>query len=158
MNTLHPACRIILVIGPKNSGKTSYLRTIQDRAHHRGLTVGGFLSVSPGNMLNKKNYLLHAIQTGQEELLASTTPRFGQAIQYCEYYFNPKIFDLGNQILMNSIQSNMIILDEFGPLEKQQTGFYPGFNFLLKHYKGILIIALRPRLQSYLRNIISGQQ
>jgi nucleoside-triphosphatase THEP1 len=109
-------------------------------------------------MNDKNNYLLHTIQTGKEELLASTTSHFQSAIQYGEYYFDPKIFELGNQILMSSVQKNIIILDEFGPLEIRKTGFYSGFNFLVKHYKGILIIALRPGLQSYLRNILSGRQ
>ena len=154
MNNQYPACRIVLVIGPKDSGKTSYLKILAERAIHRGLTVGGFLSVNHTNPPDKKKYFLQFLKTGQEKLLASTTCTSRQAIHYGEYFFDPKIFELGNRILKSSIQSNLIILDEFGPLEQQQTGFYSGFNFLLKHYKGILIIALRPALQSYLKDLI----
>jgi nucleoside-triphosphatase THEP1 len=150
------SCKIALVIGPKNSGKTSYLKTVVSRTQHKGLTVGGILSVSHANDLEKKDYFLCDIQTNREELLASTVTHSGHTIQYGEYRFNPKIFELGNQILQKSIHSDLIILDEFGPLELQQSGFYQGFDFLLNHYKGILIIALRPALQVALQKIISS--
>jgi len=154
MNNQYPACRIILVIGPKDSGKTSYLKIIAERAIRRGWIVGGFISANHNSTIDKKNYFLQVIQTGQEKLLASTTSTFSQAIQYGEYSFDPKIFELGNRILKSSIHCDLIILDEFGPLEQQQTGFYSGFNFLVNHYKGILMIALRPALQPYLRDLI----
>jgi nucleoside-triphosphatase THEP1 len=150
------SCKIALVIGPKNSGKTSYLKIVISRAQHKGLTVGGILSVSRANDLEKKDYFLYDIQTNREELLASADTHSGYTIQYGEYQFNPKIFESGNQILQQSTHSDLIILDEFGPLELQRSGFYQGFNFLLNHYKGILIIALRPALQQALRKIISG--
>jgi nucleoside-triphosphatase THEP1 len=154
MNDQYPACRIVLVIGPKDSGKTSYLKTTSERAMQRGWSVGGFLSVNHTSAADKKNYFLRIIQTGQEKLLASTASIFSQAIHYGEYFFDPKIFELGNKVLKSSIHTDLIIVDEFGPLEQQQTGFYSGFNFLLRQYKGILMIALRPSLQHYLRDLI----
>jgi len=149
------SCKIALVIGQKNSGKTTYLKTVIRKAQHKGLAVGGILSLGHPNDLKKKDYYLCDIQTGREELLASTVAHPRHTIQYGEYQFNPEIFESGNQILKDSIHSDLIILDEFGPLELQHAGFYQGFYFLLNHYKGILIISLRPALQLPLQKIIS---
>ena len=149
---------IILVVGLKNSGKTAFLEHLLKRAKNLGFLIGGFLS--RGNIADnhKKEYFLEDLQTGSRHLLAATTTHASRKIRYGSYHFNPKAFELGNQLLLQNFHSDLLVLDEFGPLELQGKGFRPAFDVIIEKYPGIFLIAVRPSVLPEIQKILSSKK
>ena len=149
---------IVMVVGSKNSGKTTFLEYLLNRARSMNLSIGGFLS--RGSIVNhqKRDYFLEDLTSGEQHLLASTTPHPSRKIQYGSYYFDPVVFKLGQQLLLRKIDSDLLVMDEFGPLELRGEGFREAFNLILKDYHGIFLVAVRPSLQSDMKNIIQSSR
>lgn len=140
--------KIIMVVGAKDSGKTTYLELIVKRAELKGFTVTGFLSRGD---VNKENYYLENLNTREKLVLASKISGLPSTIKRGEYYFSTDTLHFGNQILKQGLRADLIVLDEFGPLEYDGQGFREGFDFLLKEYSGIFCIAMRPSIFRKLR-------
>jgi nucleoside-triphosphatase THEP1 len=148
----------ILVIGKKGAGKTAYLKFLSNTIKEKGGNIGGFLCLNKRHSL-KNEYYLFNLNTNQSWMLACHNFQVQYTIQYGDYYFNPAVFEIGNQILEKSLGCEAIIIDEYGPLEREQKGFFRGIQFLLKNYSGILIIATRPTtLVSLQRLIVSSSK
>jgi nucleoside-triphosphatase THEP1 len=143
----------IIVVGKKGTGKTGYLEILNRIYRNKGREVGGFLSLNKHHG-SKDNYHLVALQDDQTWILASRNRQDQFSIQYGDYYFNPTVFEIGNKILQNSVDCTAIIVDEYGPLERDQKGFYKGIRFLLNNYSGTLIIATRPATLDSLKQLI----
>lgn len=148
--------QIILVVGKKGAGKTAYLEYLSQLLRKKGGKVGGFLCVNELKG-SKNDYHLFNLINHQSWKLASRHIQDQYTIQYGDYNFNPKVFDIGNNILEQSLTCAAIIVDEYGPLEREGKGFYSGIKFLLGTYHGILIIATRPATLSSLKELIQSQ-
>ncbi|HPI72572.1 MAG TPA: nucleoside-triphosphatase [bacterium] len=164
---------IALAVGRPNSGKTTWLAAIVQRARSRGLKIDGLLS--HGLWVNgiKATYELEAVATGERRPLArmnepatgdssldekninptagslfaaSAPDGKGSMITCGRFQFSRFAFDWGNKILRSS--SGIIVIDEFGPLEASGNGLWPGIDYLLRHHTGPLLIAVRPSLQA----------
>ena len=147
---------IVTVVGAKNSGKTTFLEFLLNRARNMNLSIGGFLS--RGNIVNhqKREYFLEDLTSGERHLLASTTPHPSRKIRYGSYYFNPDVFKLGQRLLLRNMDSDLLVMDEFGPLELRGEGFRESFNLVLKEYHGIFLVAVRPSLLSDIKSIFKS--
>ncbi len=144
------------VVGTKNAGKTTFLEYLISRARKRHLAVAGFLSRGEVRDGHKRAYFLEDINTGERQLLAMDA-RWPEAfIQYGSYYFNPKVFKRGNQLLLNNMNMDVLVLDEFGPLELRGEGFRWAFDRILQEYRGIFMIAVRPSILTELLNILKS--
>lgn len=145
---------IVLVIGKKNAGKTAYLEQLIERATAKGLKVGGFLSRGGSADQKKSRYFLEDIKTGRQWLLASDVPSAERSLVYDRFHFDPGVFKVGDRLLKNNIDADILVLDEYGPLERMGQGFRSAFDLLLHTYRGILLIAVRPALLNNLKNEI----
>lgn len=143
----------ILVVGKKGAGKTAYLEFLCSALRIKGEKVGGFLCLNEING-SKNDYHLFNLKNDQSWKLASRNLQDQYTIQYGDYYFNPTVFDIGNQILEESLECGAIVVDEYGPLERNRKGFYRGIQFLLNNYSGVLIIATRPVTLDPLKQLI----
>ena len=117
--------------------------------------MGGFLCLNEING-SKNDYNLFNLKNNQSWKLASRNLQDQYTIHYGDYYFNPTVFDIGNQILEESLECDAIVVDEYGPLERDRRGFYGGIQFLLNNYSGILIIATRPVTLDPLKQLIQS--
>ena len=149
-------CKPILIVGAKNSGKTKYLKYIIEKLNTYDLKVGGFLCTSEPDNFTKDHYYLYNLR-GKTKLLFATKKDSKWPIRYGEYFFSPDAFKYGNQIIKSNLHADVIIFDEYGPLEKKGEGFSESFNYLLNNYQGILFIAVRPSLLSHLKGILAHQ-
>jgi len=152
MRTESSTVKIVLVVGSKSSGKTAYLRLVIRRARQHGLKVGGILS--PGELQGgtKQEYFVEDVRTGQKTRLAWLSNEESSPIQVGSYSFNPRAFEMANRILRESQDADVVVLDEYGPLEKSGGGFRPALEYLLQNYSGILFIALRPSLLHHIKS------
>jgi nucleoside-triphosphatase THEP1 len=150
LNNVSNKCLPILVVGKKNCGKTSYLKFLVERLQKLHLKAGGFLCINQ----SKQKYFLTDIKSGEKRLFASEEKSPKRNIKYGIYYFDPDAFTFGSFILRNSLDAAAIFLDEFGPLEKNGSGFRSDLEFLLKNYTGFLFIAVRPSLLTFLYDLL----
>ncbi len=148
----------VLIVGTKNSGKTSYLKYLIKKLETSGMVVSGFLSIGSFRENDKQSYILKNIKNGEEFLLAKRTPQANFSVHYGNYHFDPETFKYGNQVLMQNLQTDAIVIDEFGPLESRGDGFWPAMDFLLKNYRGMLFIAVRPPLMQHLKNLLISRE
>lgn len=148
-------CQPILVVGRKSSGKTTYLEYILKHLKSKRYTVGGFLCLKNVFIHSKDQYYIIDVKSGKSMLLATRNVEVKWPIHMGQYSFNPAAFKFGNDILMESVNCDIILFDEFGPLEKNGAGFFKSFSYLLKNFNGILFIAVRPSLITSLKQIIA---
>lgn len=152
MKTKSSPTKIVLVVGGKNSGKTAYLRRVVQRARQHGLNTGGILSPGKCEKGTKSEYFIEDIRTGRQFRLAWLSERESSPIRVGSYAFSPRAFEVANRILRESRNADVVVLDEYGPLEKNGGGFRPALEYLLQNYSGILFIALRPSLLHHLQS------
>lgn len=146
----------VLIVGSKNSGKTTFLNYLIRRAKQRKIQVAGFLS--RGRLLldgRKHQYFLEDISSGKNYLLATQAPDRPESIPYGGYFFDPEVFKLGNELLLNHLNVDLLVLDEFGPLELQGQGFRRAFDIILREYSGIFLITVRSSLLPEVKKIIN---
>jgi nucleoside-triphosphatase THEP1 len=143
-------CQPVLVVGSKNSGKTNYLEYLVSRMIDKQVNVAGFLCVVSKSDSLKNNYYLKNVKTSELKLLASKQYQFHNQLQYGDYKFDSRIFELGTRILTENLEADALILDEYGPLEKKGLGFRKPLDFLLENYEGFLFISVRPELRAHL--------
>ncbi len=146
-------CQPILIVGSKNSGKTKYLQYIFEKLTKHDLKVGGFLCITEQNNFTKDCYYLYNLRE-KTKLLFATKEDSKWPIRYGDYFFNPDAFKYGNQIIKSNLHADIIIFDEYGPLEEKGEGFSESFNYLLENYEGVLYISIRPSLLSHLKGLI----
>ena len=147
----------IIVVGKKGAGKTAYLEYMCGLLRKGGKQVGGFLCLNEQNG-SKNDYHLLNLRNQKSWKLASRHMLDQDTIQYGDYKFNPQVFDIGNQILQESFSCAAIMVDEYGPLERDGKGFYSGIKFLLGNYPGILVVASRPATLNSLKKLIHSQK
>ncbi len=148
--------QIVIVSGKKNAGKTKYLQEIRQRAAGKGWDVGGFLSIARWENNEKSHYFLFDLQNAKEHLLAWKSDK-PAALRIGQYELSASAFDWGTNLIRSQLHLPVLILDEFGPLEMQEKGWYKALLFLLKHYRGILFISVRPDLLSPLLHLIKSE-
>ncbi len=157
-NPPKPNLSPVLIVGSKNSGKTAFLDFLIQKAFQNKLTVAGFLSRGKLCDGQKNQYFLEDISTGKHYLLANQTPGRSEKIPYGGYFFDPDIFELGNELLIHNLNANLLVLDEFGPLELKGQGFRKAFDIVLHEYHGIFLIAVRPVVLPELKKILLTTQ
>jgi len=147
--------QLVLVAGTKDSGKTTYLDQCCKMMRGKGNTVGGLLSLASWQNGQKYFYEIQNIDNGQKRILASQEPCTSFSLQYGPYFFDPISFNWGNEILCSSIDKDVIIFDEFGPIESKGGGFFPAFEFLVKRFTGIFYVSVRTSLIIKVKELVN---
>ncbi len=146
--------QVFLVVGSKDAGKTAYLLQLSRRARESGLQVGGILSLARLRRGKKDRYFLYDLRTGRQRLLAWRNFDPDSPVRIGSYAFDPTALNLGKQILRNCLDCDVILLDEYGPLEHRGGGFRSALEFLLDHFSGFLGISVRPALLNPLKELL----
>ncbi|HNS72122.1 MAG TPA: DUF2478 domain-containing protein [bacterium] len=136
--------KIALVAGRVNSGKTAYLAAVVRRARARGWPAGGLLSHGLWQEGMKTGYTLEEVSTGERRQLADEKPLDEEDLVLDRFHFSSAALVWGNAVLVKS--AGIVVVDEFGALESEGGGLWPGIDYLLRHHPGPLLIAVRPSL------------
>jgi nucleoside-triphosphatase THEP1 len=150
------ACKIVLVVGSKNSGKTTYLKNMVTRARFKEFQTGGILCLGHLKDGTKYSYSLMDIESENFQPFASKKKVSNNSFVYGSYHFSRAAISWGNEILRTSREKDIIIFDEYGPLEELSLGFEEELDWLIKNFKGILVISVRPTLKRNLQNRIKS--
>lgn len=135
-----------LVVGPPNSGKSAYLQDVVELGRSRGKHVAGVISHGIWQEGAKSGFILEAVASGERRLFAVSEPRWQPILTLGRFYFSPGAIAWGNQTLLESTAAELVVIDEFGPLELEGGGLWPGIAFLLHNSPAPLLIAVRPSL------------
>ncbi len=138
--------KLILITGEVNSGKTSFLMELSGKLQSiPGLDTGGFIARGIFRENEKKGFKLVDIKTNQSCLICTTEPIEGWE-KVRKFYFNPEAFAFGEHLLIESAEADVIIIDEFGPLELAGGGWKKSIERILDHPNGYLILTVRKSL------------
>jgi nucleoside-triphosphatase THEP1 len=146
--------KIALVVGGRDSGKTSYLEAVLHRARTLGKRGGGVLNHGIRALHEKTGFMLEVVATGDQYFLADNHRHSDTEIASGSFFFSPRTFEIAVEALKASSGADVIVVDEFGPLEKMGQGLWPGIEYLLHHHPGCLVISVRPRLLADLQKIL----
>jgi nucleoside-triphosphatase THEP1 len=132
--------KIILFSGPIRSGKTSRLR---NWLIHQEKVVG---LISP----DKEDYRIFIdLRTGHEKKMqAEANESF---FEIGRFRFSTACFIWANRVLIDAVkddEAKVLVIDEIGPLELQQSGLYEGLRTALKSLRPevILVLVIREHL------------
>ena len=148
---LDEKCGLILLTGKKHSGKTTVLKRLVEGLKREGLKISGFTapSVYDSNFLS--GFDLVDIQSGRSVKFA----RWKTAAQ--AFQFSDQGLEFGRKILESEEARNadLIIIDEFGPLELEGDGWRKDTDSLLEN-KNCLLLVIREELVEAVKELYSG--
>jgi len=147
--------KLILWTGTRQSGKTTAVSRLIDHAITEGFSVAGLLSLAQYDNGTLVGFDVQNISTHNRTPLARRgpqTPRHASA-----FTFIKRGLELGHMAL-NSPETHsaqLIIIDEFGPLEIENHGWRKSVDTLLASARGLLLLVVREKLLEEVRDLYS---
>jgi nucleoside-triphosphatase THEP1 len=138
---------VIILTGSKRSGKST---AVENWIKRKAGGVVGILSPE----LDEKRYF-KSIRTGEEwEMEASADE---QSVSIGKYKFSKSAFDKASEILLDAAKNetaDLLVIDEIGPLELQNEGFYSTLKTILEMEEGIgsILLVVREGFVNDIRN------
>jgi nucleoside-triphosphatase THEP1 len=136
---------IIVVTGWREVGKTTFCQQAIDEYQKAGLKVSGLLS--PARFQDSKRTGIQALNLagGESRLLASLVPGEISGLQFGPWTFDPDVFAWGNDCLRETSGTDVLVIDELGPLEfDQKNGWITGLDILKRCEYQLALIVIRP--------------
>jgi nucleoside-triphosphatase THEP1 len=119
------------VTGLSGVGKTAWCTRLVELAREKGLSVSGVLSPSIFKDTRKVGINLVDLSTGESRQLASLRHAESEKSGTPRWSFDPEVTAWGNCVLEESSASDLLVIDELGPLEfLQNKGFTAGLHRL----------------------------
>ncbi len=134
-----------LITGKINSGKSTFAAAYITAKQQTGVATAGFLSDAEYVHGKKNRYFLRNIKTDESSLAVSAVKESDdmKTFGFSRFYFSESAYRNACYVLKGAVSSSIILIDEIGPLELNGYGFTPAVTFLLKSFKGELILVIR---------------
>jgi len=148
---LDEKCGLILLTGKKQGGKTTVLQRLVERLKREKFKIAGFVAPSVYKGAFLPGFDLVDIQSGRSMKFARRKTA-AQAFQ-----FSDQGLEFGRKILESEEARNadLIIIDEFGPLELEGDGWRKDTDLLLEN-KNCLLLVVREELVEAVKELYSG--
>lgn len=142
---------LVLITGARGSGKTSWCMELSRQARLLGVSAVGVISPAVFQNNYKTSIDLLDIASGERRCLArrrnADSAREPLALQTDHWSFNLEVFSWGNHILEQIRESELLILDELGPLELlDQKGLTAGIRAIEARGYHLGCVVVRPSL------------
>jgi nucleoside-triphosphatase len=139
---------LTIITGERGAGKTTVCQALIKLAKQRGLHVEGVISPAMIADGMKTGILVENVATGEERKLACLNEAHSQGdIITNHWVFNPDAMAWGSQILDQSGDCDLLVVDELGPLElEHQQGWVEGITAINKMNYRMGIVVIRPEL------------
>lgn len=132
-----------ILTAPKHSGKTTAAKNLIETIRKKGLTPAGIIapSIYKDNKLIGFNIL--DIKNGKQTLLLDISDENKRDLVFTEQGMK-----VGQNALdiANLKDANIIILDEFGPLEMKHQGWREQFDLIIQKFNRPIVIIVRAEL------------
>lgn len=145
--------RLIVLSGPINSGKTTYLHRLLAQAVQAGRSVGGITAEAIYAQGCKTGYDVVDVNTGERRALVKSSGYGERGIEGAaagsreqrvgRFYLLDSGLKFARAVLQAALGYELVCLDEIGPLEMSGGGHLPALKMLLAEYTGTLIVVAR---------------
>jgi len=109
--------QLILVTGLSGAGKTSWCRQLVNIAQEKGFSVSGILSPGIYQGEQKIGIAVKDLETGQQRQMARLRAGGREKLTTPRWTFDADAMAWANEILQENAGSDLLIIDELGPLE-----------------------------------------
>jgi nucleoside-triphosphatase THEP1 len=149
---------IYIVTGDVHQGKTSFVQKVVEELCAKNMEVGGFLSVGNLKHGHRSGFVLRTLSDGRDMELCSDEPHKNW-LKFRRFYFNPNAIALGNKILIDEAQAQtpLVLVDEIGPMELNEAGWFPGIAALQTNFRGTQIWVVRRTLVDDVKHFFQVQ-
>jgi len=136
-------CPGLVITGPIGSGKTRTATFLAGELRANYTTVGGIVSPRVLEYGLTTGYMVRDLLTGEERQLCTENP---PGIRFRRFYFSPTALEFANAAVARAgRETEVVIVDEVGPLELGGSGMAPGVRQALRG-GAFLIMCVRPWL------------
>lgn len=136
--------QILAVTGGRNVGKTTYCQRAVETFRAAGFTVSGLLSPGRFDQGQKTGFFVRDLRSGETRLAASAISGELSGVQIGPWTFDAQIFDWGNRCLQQADGTDVLVIDELGPLEfNRQTGWSASFDLLRRQNYRLALLVIR---------------
>ncbi len=138
---------IFILTDDVGRGKTTYAKNLISILRNQGFRPGGFLSFGIDEPNGRAGFNLIDIDTSDSIILCKTTFKKEWA-QTGRYYFNPEAVEFGENSLNpdHLTGTDLIIIDEIGPLELTNQGWSHGIEQLCSSHPSPQLWVVRKKL------------
>ncbi len=138
---------VFILTGDVDEGKTVTARRIVDQLKDKGWNIRGLLSTKKMDDPEKHGYFIKDITSGKKARLCSQNPDQG-SIKTGRFYFSEEGIKFGEKVLLQSIEhpTDLVVIDELGPLELNDKGWSPAIEQLLTKSKKPHLWVVREKL------------
>jgi nucleoside-triphosphatase len=144
---------LLILTGNKGAGKTAWCLELIDEAFQRRFRVSGLVSPAVMNGRQKVGIDLMDVHNGEGRRLAVLRADGSQkntkerGLSTMDWIFDPSVIAWGNQILERLDFSELLVLDELGPLELVEgKGLTAGLKCIDDRRYQIACVVIRPAL------------
>lgn len=139
--------QLFLITGLRGVGKTTWCGDLLRLAQARGLRTAGLWSPAVFANGQKNGIDMVDVHTGQRRRLANLRGKETAAVSTIQWAFDPAVIDWGNQVLDNLPESDLLVIDELGPLEfLRNEGLLAGLRVLDAGAYRVAVVVVRPSL------------
>ena len=141
------AQRIVIVSGGRGAGKTGFCRVFAKAARSAGLIVVGLVWPAVCVQGGKIAIDLSDLSSAETRRLAERARAHTPGTAGLGWRFDPTVLDWGNQVLRAAVASDLLVIDELGPLEVHGLGgLSAGFAAIGDGRHRQVIVVVRPEL------------
>ena len=145
---------LFILSGPREIGKTTFLKTLLEQARTRGIHCAGVLSPAVFEARSKIAIDLLDVHSDEQKRLANLRHSENEGVFTDHWLFDPDILDLGNQILGESTPCELLIVDELGPIELERgQGWQNGIQAINSMAYSAAVVVIRPELLAKARSL-----
>jgi len=142
-----------ILTGDRNSGKTYRCSELVSYLKETNLSIGGILCPPVFHDNQKVAIKIVDIQTEQSRLLGCTSTSETCTIHVGNWWLDPEVITWGNQIIHKATNSDILLIDEIGPLELEfDKGLTAAIHVLDKEKYNRAVVVIRPELLSIALN------
>lgn len=143
----HDLPQLILVTGLRGAGKTSWCTNLSKLAKEKGMIVKGILSPGVFSGKHKKGIAVKNLETGEELQLAEIRKGKFDGISTPRWQFSSESMTWANDVLRDANFSDLLIIDEIGPLELLRgEGLTAGVDRIDENKYNAACVVIRPSL------------
>jgi len=143
---------VFVLSAPVHSGKTTWLSQVVAELKRQHRRCKGVLTYAVFDDDKRVGYDIENIETGRRQPFIRRVGcdiGFGDSDVYLgDYNFSSVVIEEVNQMLKDAVNTDVVVIDEIGPLELRGRGFFPAISFLMSHQPPCLIMVVRDTIVS----------